>query len=328
CTTAIPGKHGYVPIDIGACNAYWAYNPSLASALAFSTLFGLLTLTHLILAILHRKPFCWIIITGTAWEFASFVLRALGSRDQQNTGYSIAVNILFLLAPLWINAFVYMTAGRLIWMLHPDKSVWRFKAISLGKYFVWLDILSFLVQGTGGLMLNPGSDAQTQDVGKKIYMSGMGVQQFFIVLFVALLVRFHVDALGLERRGVLTGQYEGGKRSGWWKYLMYTLYSVLVLITIRIIFRLCEFTGGVEPEDNMLPYKEGYALALDAFPMVLASLALAVVHPGVVLKGADSEFPARKQRRAEKKMKKAEKKAVKEARKKGEVLETECEARY
>jgi hypothetical protein len=95
------------------------------------------------------------------------------------------------------------------------------------------------------------------------------------------------------------------------------LYAVLMLITMRIVFRLVEFSGGVDSESNSLPFKERYALGLDAFPMVLAILILAVIHPGLVLRGEGSEFPSRKERKAEKKEQKAEKKEAKRAKKEG-----------
>jgi hypothetical protein len=210
-----------------------------------------------------------------------------------------------------------MTAGRLIYYLHPERKIWKFKAISLGKWFVWLDIFSFVVQGAGGMLLNPGNDAKTMDAGKKIYMCGVGVQEFFILLFTGLIVKFHMDALRLERRGMLAATGGSGKRGQMWKWLTYSLYAVLMLITMRIIFRLAEFSGGVDPASNSLPFKEEYALGLDAFPMVLAILILAIVHPGLVLNGEGSEFPSRKERKAEKKERKAEKKELKRARKEG-----------
>jgi hypothetical protein len=254
---------------------------------------------------------------ASTWETAAFILRSLGSQHQQSSAYATASQLLFLLAPLWINAFVYMTAGRLIYYLHPERKIWKFKAISLGKWFVWLDIFSFVVQGAGGMLLNPGNDAKTMDAGKKIYMSGVGVQEFFILLFTGLIVKFHFDALRLERQGMLEVARGSGKRGQMWKWLTYSLYAVLMLITMRIIFRLAEFSGGVDPASNSLPFKEGYALGLDAFPMVLAILILAVIHPGLVLRGEGSEFPSRKERKAEKKERKAEKKELKRARKEG-----------
>ncbi|KAF2830650.1 hypothetical protein CC86DRAFT_391517 [Ophiobolus disseminans] len=313
CTSAIPDHNGYVPVE--ACNAQWAYNPSFAAAIALSVVFGLLTLAHLTLAIAFRKGFCWVIIMAATWETAAFIIRAMGSHAQQNQAYATASQILFLLAPLWINAFVYMTAGRLIYTFHPEKRVWRFKAISLGKWFVWLDIFSFAVQATGGMMLSPDNDAKTNDLGKKIYMSGVGVQEFFILVFLALIVKFHLDALRLERQGLL--RTTTGKL---WKWLTYALYAVLALITMRIVFRLAEFSGGMDPEKNKLPFKESYALGLDAFPMVLAVFILAVVHPGLVLRGEESEFPSRKVRKAEKKEVKRAKKEQRRMKKDGKHI--------
>ena len=305
CTTAVPGKYGYVPPD--ACNAQLSYAPSFSAAIAFSVLFGILTLAHLLLAIIFRKGFCWVIIMGVSWELASFILRALAAHDQQSQTYAIPSTLLFLLAPLWINAWVYMVAGRLIWTHHPEKKVWGFKAISLGKYFVWFDIASFIVQATGGLMLTPSASLSTQKNGKNIYMSGVGVQQLFILLFFALIIRFHVQVQRFEGSGV-------GWLSRRWQWVTYALYSALALITMRIIFRLVEFTAGTGIS-NPLPHHEVYALALDAFPMTLAILILAIVHPGLALKGPESEFPSRKERKAEEKKVKEEKKAEKRERK-------------
>ncbi|KAF2874571.1 RTA1 like protein-domain-containing protein [Massariosphaeria phaeospora] len=298
CITAIPGPYGFVPPD--ACNAIWAYSPSFPAAVTFSTLFGLLTLSQIVLAFIFRKRFCWVMVMGCSWELVAFITRSLGSRDQQSLGYAYPSLLLFLLAPLWINAFVYMTAGRLIWTFHPAKKVFGVKATSIGKYFVWLDIVSFLIQCAGGVMLSPEQGSKIMDIGKTVYMSGLGAQQFFIVLFLILIIRFHIDTLRLEQRDSL----RSNKKCKW---VTYALYIVLALITMRIGFRLAEFSGGMGA-DNPLPNEEKYSLILDAAPMVLAIFVLTVVHPGLALKGSESEFPSRKERKADNKARKAEKK--------------------
>jgi hypothetical protein len=58
---------------------------------------------------------------------------------------------------------------------------------------------------------------------------------------------------------------------------------------------------------------EFYAYVFDALPMILAPLLLNIVHPGIVLRGPESEFPHLS--RKEKKMLKQEKKAAKQQRK-------------
>lgn len=78
-----------------------------------------------------------------------------------------------------------MTFGRLVHYFHPERHCAGFKASSIAKYFVWADVASFLVQGGGGSLLNPGNDAEIQKIGLKVYMAGVGVQEGFIVSAVA-----------------------------------------------------------------------------------------------------------------------------------------------
>jgi hypothetical protein len=77
----------------------------------------------------------------------------------------------------------------------------------------------------------------------------------------------------------------------------YGLYAVLALITTRIAFRLAEYSSGMNPSKTKLPYVEAYPLSLGAAPMPLALVVLAVVHPGLALKGPGSECHSRKERK-------------------------------
>jgi hypothetical protein len=86
----------------------------------------------------------------------------------------------------------------------------------------------------------------------------------------------------------------------------------LVLITVRIIFRMVEFAAGDDPEKNRIPYTEAYLFALDALPMLLCVVLLNIIHPGRTLQGENSEFPkghTRKEKKERKRARKAEKKA-------------------
>ncbi|KAF2622403.1 hypothetical protein BU25DRAFT_212258 [Macroventuria anomochaeta] len=305
CTTAVPGRYGHVD-DYSACNAYYTYNPSFATAILFTVLFGFLTIAHVSQAFWHKKRFTWVVIVGVLFELTSFVCRTLGSRDQQNIGLATASQLLFLLAPLWINAFVYMTFGRLVHFFHPDRRCAGLKAPSIAKYFVWADIVSFLVQAAGGMMLNPDSDADARKIGLKVYMAGVGVQEGFIVVFTILGIKFVRDMNQIEQQGQVPENRTG------WRLQMWSMFIVLILITVRIIFRLVEFTKGFEPGNPML-FNEAFVYALDATPMLLALLLLGVMHPGRVLAGPDSEFP--RLSRKEKKVLKQERKSLKQGKK-------------
>ena len=155
CKTYTPGPNGYVPPD--DCNANYSYNPSFAAAVIFTIMFALTTFAHFYQAFFYKKlKLCWPLLMGAAWELISFSLRIPGSKNQQVTAYAFASQILILLAPMWINAFIYMVLGRMIYFFVPSQQVWSFKGIKIAKIFVWLDVLSFITQ-VGGTFLSPNS---------------------------------------------------------------------------------------------------------------------------------------------------------------------------
>ncbi|KAK3906177.1 RTA1 like protein-domain-containing protein [Staphylotrichum tortipilum] len=305
CVKAVPGPNGNVPIT--ACNSYYNYDPQFAPAVAVAVIFGVFTAVHLVEGVLFKKRYTWVLTMGALWETIAFAIHAAGSRDQQQIAYATVWNVLFLLAPLWINAFAYMTFARMVHFYLPRGKVAGLRAGGIARWFVLADVVSFVVQAVGGIMASPSSSAEIVKVGLDIYLGGMGLQQGCILVFVGLMYRFQREC---GREGVAGD----GKRS--WRSLLFALYGVLVCITIRIIFRIAEFAGGVTPS-NPVPFHEQYTYALDCFPMMVALLILAVWHPGRYLVGPDSEFP-RLSRREKKERKREAKAAVweeKEARK-------------
>ena len=130
-----------------ACNSNYNYYPSFAAALIFAIIFGITTFLHIYQAFAHKKMrLCWVAIMGATWEFASFVTRTLGSKNQQSAALAFVSQLLVLLAPMWVNAFDYMVMGRMIYFFVPEQKIFGIKGVKIAKIFVWLDILSFLTQ--------------------------------------------------------------------------------------------------------------------------------------------------------------------------------------
>ncbi|KAH6843496.1 RTA1 like protein-domain-containing protein [Chaetomium sp. MPI-CAGE-AT-0009] len=304
CFHVTPGPNGNVPPT--ACNANYNFDPQFAPAVAVAVLFGVLTAVHVFEAIVFKKRYAWVLIMGALWESLAFTLHSIGSRDQQNIGYATSWQLLFLLAPLWINAFVYMTFARMVLYWHPQGKIAGLGATIIAKWFVIADVLSFIVQGAGGIMATPSAGANVIRIGLNIYLGGLGLQELFVLLFFGLMV--------LSQRQCGRTKTFDGKPS--WRPLLFGLYTVLGCITVRIIFRIVEFSGGLGA-DNPIPFHEEYAYALDCFPMMLALLVLAIFHPGRYLLGPQSEFTrlSRKEKKALKSEKKAERREEKEAKK-------------
>ncbi|KAJ6579164.1 RTA1 domain-containing protein [Mycena vulgaris] len=281
--TEIPDKNGYVPP--GTCHALYNFYPSFAAAVLFSVLFGAVTVLHIVQAVKHKTTFCWVLIMACLWEFSSFVTRAISTKFQQSAGLALVTQILVLMAPLWVNAFDYMVLGRMIHFFLPSRSILGISGALLGVAFVTLDVVSFVVQLIGGSLAGPTAPESEVFKGIHLYMGGVGIQQFFIFIFLGLAVHLHRQLRALERSGT-------GKTN--WKPLLITLYASLGLISIRIFFRLIEFSAGQKESENSIPFHEVYFYVFEAVPMLLALAAMNVVHPGAVLVGPDAEMPSLK----------------------------------
>ena len=89
--------------------------------------------------------------------------------------------------------------------------------------FVSLDFISFIIQLVGGSYAGITAPIDQQMKGVHIYMGGIGLQQFFIFVFLALAVKFHLEKIQLNNMGIA--------RQGW-KRLLWTLYTSLGFISV------------------------------------------------------------------------------------------------
>lgn len=176
-----------------------------------------------------------------------------------------------------------MVFARVVHFFSPTKKVWVLSPSILAIIFVSLDVVSFVIQLIGGGMARPGSSPESQRRGINIYMAGIGLQDGFIVLFLSLVIKFHVVQIQAERNGLLS------RSKSAWRPLTYVLYTCLLAISVRIIFRLLEFSGGAG-YDNPLPNTESYFYALDGVPMWLAISIWNAVHPGRYMQGPDAKM--------------------------------------
>jgi hypothetical protein len=107
----------------------------------------------------------------------------------------------------------------------PEQKLWKTRSIRFSRYFVWLDIVAFLVQLGGGLIISGTNiKPKTFQLGIHIYMAGIGLQQFFILMFTILAITFHRRVLQLQTQGQFV-------QPGW-KRLLFTLYASLALISV------------------------------------------------------------------------------------------------
>ena len=260
--------------------------PELGPAYLFAVFFGLTSLVHLVQAVVHRKPYCWVITMGALWQTLAYSFRILSIQHVDNNVYYTVWFILILLAPLWTNAFVFMVLGRMVFNYTSSAKIFGIHAWRFGLYFVLLDIVAFITQASGASMASGDNLTNTQIMrGLHIYMGGIGLQQLFILCFLALALRFQKQ---MKRDMPMASKSEPLR-------LLYIIYVVLVLISVRIIFRLIEYSSGLS---SAIPTHEAYQYVFDSTPMLIALVLFNIVHPGRIMAGKEANLPSRKERKA------------------------------
>lgn len=84
------------------------------------------------------------------WSTAGFALRALSTHMMREDAVYVPMQLLIILAPVWLNAFIYMVLGRMVHFFIPEQKCLGIKARKLTVIFLCLDIFSFIVQGAAG----------------------------------------------------------------------------------------------------------------------------------------------------------------------------------
>lgn len=328
------------------------YCPSFAAAVLFTVLFFIPTCTHIVQAIRYRTSFSWVLIMAGIWEIGGYASRSYSITKQAESGIYTAQFLLILLAPLWINAFVYMILGRMIHFFLKDDRIYGLRARRVTLMFVLFDITAFVVQLTGGLM-SSGSDVpvDTAKLGLNIYTGGVGLQLLFIGIFCLVAFRFRQLLLKQDRAQRYGVSFEPSiplvtSESGFQQSTEYTNLSndsndavdkllegssinylsrtwsqatplfiaLSVALSLIIIRNVYRLVeyGMGGVNGNVITKHEWFQYVFDALLMLSAITVLNIQHPGKTLQGERSSFKA--EDKARKIQKREAKIAKKEAR--------------
>ncbi|KAL1890735.1 hypothetical protein Sste5346_008060 [Sporothrix stenoceras] len=262
----------------------WSFCPNMGASIFFLVLFAVVFAAHLFQAIYYKKFFnyCWVIVMSAFWQLLTYIFRSISIQTPASFGNYAAWFVLILVAPLWTNAFAYMVFGRLVHNYTPDRKLWGLPASKFGLVFVVLDIVAFVVQVYGAATATK-NDIPTDEVLRSlhIYMGGVGIQLLFILMCCA----FGFKLFFVMRREAV--QFPQTVRPA--LLLLYIQFAVMILIIIRIIFRIVEYSSGLK---STIPSHEAYQYALDTLPMFIALVLYNIVHPARIMRGPETEMPS------------------------------------
>ncbi|KAI9041877.1 RTA1 domain-containing protein [Aspergillus affinis] len=260
----------------------YRYTPSLAAAILFIVLFVLITAYHLYQVIRAKSWYFLIFVVGGVFQIIGYICRVLAHSDKENVPIYAIQTLMILLAPPLYAASIYMTLGRLIRYLNAEHlSLVPVKWLT--RIFVTGDVLSFLMQASGGGIMASGT-ISAMNTGEHVTVGGLCVQLVFFGVFVIASIIFHLR-IRKSPTSVSLAAPPSASRMPWndatWTGTMWGLYTSSVLILIRSIFRLIEYAQG---NDGYLISHEAFMYVFDAMLMFFAMIALSIWHPSKVLK--------------------------------------------
>ncbi|OGE50106.1 hypothetical protein PENARI_c018G03574 [Penicillium arizonense] len=250
---------------------FYYYTPSSPGAGIFVGLLGVSTLLHFYQLVRTRSWFMIPFLIGGILETIGYVGRLLSSIEAPDytKGPYIMQSALILIAPAFLAASIYMTLGRIIFMLNGEKfSLIRLKWLT--KIFVTGDVLSFLMQASGaGIMVK---DTTNPSTGERIIIGGLLVQIIFFGFFM-------ITALVFQSRIMSNPTGMSNELSNLWRRHLTALYITSVLILVRSIVRVVEYIQGY---DGYLMKQEVFIYVFDGLLMLVAMLVLQYIHPSEI----------------------------------------------
>ncbi|KAJ4007702.1 hypothetical protein NW752_010371 [Fusarium irregulare] len=245
----------------------YGYRPSLPANISFAALFTIATFAHAYLGWRWKTPwFMWCMILSCTHEVTGYVARILLWVNPWSFGAFITQIIAITQAPVFYCAAIYVTLGQSI--EHYGPSLARFPT----KYFAWvfvpMDIVSLILQGTGGGLSASSSGAS--QVGVDVAMAGLILQVIMLVSFSILFADYMFRYLRSTKSKTL------GSRDK----LFFGFLAIAVLATLaRCIFRADELKEGYSGE--LIKHEDSF-IALEGVLIVVAVFCLFVAHPGLV----------------------------------------------
>ncbi|KAH7337990.1 RTA1 like protein-domain-containing protein [Rhizoctonia solani] len=205
------------------------------------------------------------IIIGSICYAIGLLMRIPFAGNPTGFGLYIIMNLLTVLSPCafiatisWIIA--YMLLGRLAMHLDADEYL-LVKSTKITKLFVTSDIVTLLIQATGGGM---SASASMGNLGSKIFLVGLTIQLISFVLYMI------VCAVFLHR--MMTNRPEACvfPRN---KTEFFSHWTVLAGSTIE----------NAQGWDGYLATHEGYFYVLDTLPLFIAVLVFVITWPPMYL---------------------------------------------
>ncbi|QKX53001.1 uncharacterized protein TRUGW13939_00072 [Talaromyces rugulosus] len=277
------------------------YEPSLAASIIFTILYVIPFLYHFYMTVIapctgqySRTGYFIPIVIGAAMEVAAYGVRAASVKKPDNVGLYATSSTLVVIAPVLVCASLYILIGRLIRSSlerhSNDPTAKRLPAPLAGKIssawipriFVISDILSFLTQASGsGIASSNDWQGTSKDAGIGVLIAGLVLQLVTFSIFLILVIWYHIRIIPLSSTDT---------RSSEARLLLNGMYIAGFFITVRLIYRVVEFSIGI---GGYTWTHEWPLYVFEAVPMFVAMVVMGRYHPTSILEDKPTELQSR-----------------------------------
>ncbi|KAJ5175890.1 RTA1 like protein-domain-containing protein [Penicillium canariense] len=241
--------------------SYYRYNPSLAAAVVAAVFYGLAFSATFLLWIRYRSWVWIVMVVAAAMEAVGYIGRCISVQNVTEKSIYALQFSLIILAPVLMAACCYVLFSRILFLVVPsEKRSFRLCWVPprfITPIFVGFDIVALLLQLGGAVMItsvDPGDvdGADKLDRGKHIAQAGVIIQLAAFGLFSLAAARFNFTSKQFfatmreryERFGEKDYIIDGIAKNRHWPALLRVVNLTSLLILVRSVYRLVEFTEG------------------------------------------------------------------------------------
>ncbi|KAL2822151.1 RTA1 like protein-domain-containing protein [Aspergillus cavernicola] len=244
-------------------DSYYNYDPSLGAAALFAVLYGL-AFIGTVVQWLRFRPVIWLVmVISAAMEAVGYIARTVSTQDvTARTVYVLQFSLL-ILAPVLMAGALYVLFGRIIFLVVPkDQRTFRICWVPprfVTPIFVGFDVIALFLQLIGAVMITSGNGTSQDDIdsfnrGRDLALIGVIVQIVAFGIFTIAAVRFNFTSkkflkaapqpLYPQDQDDFALQVQDKPRKTEWQSLLRVVNLSTVMILIRSIYRMVEFTEG------------------------------------------------------------------------------------
>ncbi|KAK1837047.1 putative sphingoid long-chain base transporter RSB1 [Podospora conica] len=263
--------------------SFYHYKISMAANATLLALFGLSLVGFVAVYATTRRGFgfTFAFVAGTILEILGYGGRIMGALNPWSEDGFLMQICCLTIGPAFLAGGVYLCLRRIVYAFGPENS--RIKPELYTRFFIPCDVISLVLQATGGALASTAShNNQPTTTGDRIMIAGLSFQVLTLLLFILAAGDF---ALRVHRRRAALGDAAAldqsaaavaTRRSRRFRGLLAALALATVCIFWRSVFRVAELSQGW---DGPLMKRQGMFIGFEGVLILVACLGLNVFHP-------------------------------------------------